>query len=159
MEYQPSKLERLSAAINSLACTFVFDANTNIYCFFSIFREARRLRESVEQSILLALTLYLVVFFTLFIDLALGFDFYISQVETLYILFLSIPIGAFSCMSRPTKNSIMKRHVLNPKYLPYLDYSVFFFKSIVLKVILSVLIFYAIRFYYMRNAIEQFRNS
>ena len=47
-EYKPSTLERLSASINALGCSFVFDANTNIYCFFSVFREARRLRESVE---------------------------------------------------------------------------------------------------------------
>lgn len=47
-DYEPSKLERLSAAINALACTFVFDANTNIYCFYPVFREARRLREGVE---------------------------------------------------------------------------------------------------------------
>jgi CRP-like cAMP-binding protein len=46
--YQPTRFDQLASAINALACTFVFDANTNVYCFFSVFREARRLRESVE---------------------------------------------------------------------------------------------------------------
>jgi hypothetical protein len=156
-DYKPSKWERLSASINALACTFVFDANTNIYCFFSVFREARRLRESVEQASILAIALYMVVFFTLLIDLILGLDHYISQIETLYLLFLSIPAGAFTCLYRPTKNSIMKRHVLNPKYLPHLDYAVYMLKTCVIKVILTVFIFYSIRFYYMKRAIEQFQ--
>ena len=29
-KYTPSKLEQLSASLNSIACTFVFDSNTNI---------------------------------------------------------------------------------------------------------------------------------
>ena len=74
IEYKPTKLERLSAAINAIGCSFVFDANTNIYCFFSVFREARRLRESVEQAALLSLFTYLNVFLILFIDLILGLE-------------------------------------------------------------------------------------
>lgn len=70
--YVPNKLEELSKAINSLACTFVFDANTNIYCFFPAFREARRLRESVEQASMMAIFLYLTVLTILFIDLIIG---------------------------------------------------------------------------------------
>lgn len=77
-EYKPSKLERLSAAINALACTFVFDANTNIYCFFSVFREARRLRESVESASLLAIFLYIIVFLVLFVDLCLSVNHFTS---------------------------------------------------------------------------------
>jgi hypothetical protein len=74
--YKPNRLERLSAAINSLGCSFVFDANANIYCFFSIFREARRLRESVEQALVLALFTYLNVFLILFLDLVIGVHHY-----------------------------------------------------------------------------------
>lgn len=76
--YKPTKLERLSIALNSLACSFVFDANTNIYCFFSVFREARRLREGVEQAMLLALFIYLQVFLIFFVDLVLGLHHYCS---------------------------------------------------------------------------------
>ena len=115
--YKATHLEKLSAAINSLACTFVFEANTNIYCFFSVFREARRLRESVEQASLLTIFTYFTVFSVLFVDLILGLHHYCTQVEVLYILIIFVPTFALSCMSRPTKNSIMKRHVLSPKYL------------------------------------------
>mmetsp|Transcript_5318 Transcript_5318/g.8208 ORF Transcript_5318/g.8208 Transcript_5318/m.8208 type:complete len:115 (+) Transcript_5318:3875-4219(+) len=41
---EPSKLEKLSSSLTALGCNFVFDANTNIYCIFPAFREARRLR-------------------------------------------------------------------------------------------------------------------
>jgi hypothetical protein len=41
---EPSILEQLSSALTALACDFVFKANTNIYCIFPAFREARRLR-------------------------------------------------------------------------------------------------------------------
>ena len=48
--YKPSKLEELSASLNRLACTFIFDANTNITCVFPVFREARSLRRSFEYA-------------------------------------------------------------------------------------------------------------
>ena len=95
----------------------MFDANTNIYCFFSVFREARRLRESVEQASIMTMFLYLNVFAVLFIDLCLGIDHFCNQLEVLYILLVMVPMYSLGCMSRPTKNSVMKRHVLSPKYL------------------------------------------
>ena len=65
MRYTPSKLEQLSASLNRLSATFVFDASTNIYCFFTVFREARCLRESLERALmmLIALTSILCVAF------------------------------------------------------------------------------------------------
>ncbi|CDW88835.1 transmembrane protein [Stylonychia lemnae] len=158
-EYQPNKLEKLSAAINALACTFVFDANTSIYFFFSVFREARRLRESVEQASLLSIFIYLMLFLIFLLDLCLGLYNYIDQLETLYILFVFVPLFSFSCMSRPTKNSIMKRHVLSPKYLPYLDFAIFMIKSSFLKMIVGAALMYSVRIFYIRQAIEHFRET
>lgn len=157
--YKATKLEQLSAAINSLACTFVFEANTNIYCFFSVFREARRLRESVEQACLLTIFTFYTVFTVLFVDLALGLYHYCNQLEVLYILIIFVPIFALSCMSRPTKNSIMKRHVLSPKYLQYLDFAVFMLKSNIIKVFLVTGLLYAVRFLYLKETIDAFKSQ
>jgi hypothetical protein len=155
--YKPTKLENLSAAINALACTFVFEANTNIYCFFSVFREARRLREGVEQALLLTLFIYMTLFLVLFVDLVLGFHHYCEELEVLFILLIFVPAFALSCMSRPTKNSVMKRHVLSPKYLQYLDYVVFMLKSNLVKVILVTGLLYAVRMLYFSESILKFR--
>ena len=146
--YKPNKLERLSAEINSLGCSFVFDANTNIYCFFSIFREARRLRESVEQAMVLSLFTYLNVFLILFVDLILGVHHFCTQLEVLYILCIFVPIFSLSCMARPTKNSVMKRHVVSPKYLEVLDYAIFMLKSNMIKVVIASLMLYLVRILY-----------
>lgn len=51
----------------------------------------------------------------------------------------------------------MKRHVLSPKYLSYMDYAVFMLKSSAVKVVFAAFIFYAIRIYYLNRAIEKFR--
>ena len=112
----------MSASLNSLSCTFVFDANTNITCFFPVFREARRLREVIEDVVLVILTLYGVVIGTLISVLALGFSFnYIGVFQTLYFIVISIPISVISCLARPTDNSIMKVHVASPKYMERLS--------------------------------------
>ena len=158
-EYKPNQLEKLSVAINSLACSFVFDANTNIYCFFSIFREARRLRESVEQALVLALFTYLNVFLILFVDLILGLHHYCTQLEVIYILCIFVPLFSLSCMARPTKNSVMKRHVLSPKYLEVLDFAIFMLKSNLIKVIIASLLLYLIRIFYLQEAIDKFQQT
>lgn len=68
MQYQPSLHERIAAMINSLPCNHVFAPNTNTLCFFAIFREARRLRESVEQAALLTFFCYFLLLLVHFID-------------------------------------------------------------------------------------------
>ena len=149
----------MSAAINSLGCSFVFEASTNIYCFFSVFREARRLRESVEQAMILALFSYLNLFLILFIDLILGLHHFCTQLEIMYLLCLFVPIFSLSCMARPTKNSVMKRHVLSTKYkdvLAVLDYAVFMLKSNILKVVVSTLCVYLVRVLYLNETIDAF---
>ena len=104
-KYQPSKMELLSASLNRLACTFVFDANTNINCIFPVFREARRLREVMEDALMVILSLYGVLVTTLCIILTLGFNIsYISQEQTVYLMVISIPISVISCLARPTDN-------------------------------------------------------
>lgn len=57
-------------------------------------------------------------------------------------------------MARPTKNSVMKRHVLSPKYLPYLDFAIWIIKSSLLKAITCAGLMYAVRVYYLREAID-----
>jgi hypothetical protein len=151
----------MSAAINSLGCSFVFEASTNIYCFFSVFREARRLRESVEQAMILALFSYLNLFMVLFIDLILGLHHFCTQVEVLYLLCLLIPVFSLSCMARPTKNSVMKRHVLSTKYkdvLAAMDHAVFILKSNLLKVVVASFCIYLVRILFLYEAIDTFHS-
>ena len=60
-------------------------------------------------------------------------------------------------MARPTKNSIMKRHVLSPKYMPFLDFAVFMIKSNIVKVIIASALIYIIRIFYLAEAINYFK--
>ena len=60
-------------------------------------------------------------------------------------------------MSRPSKNSVMKRHVLSPKYLLYLDFAIYIIKASFIKVIFTVLAMYSVRIFYFRQAFEDFR--
>jgi hypothetical protein len=60
-------------------------------------------------------------------------------------------------MARPSKNSVMKRHVFSPKYLQYLDYVIFMIKSNAAKVILTTALFYAIRILYFWECITAFK--
>ena len=107
----------------------------------------------------MAIYIYLMLFLIFLIDLCLGMYNYIDQLETLYILFVFVPLFSFSCMSRPTKNSIMKRHVLSPKYLPYLDFAIYIIKSSFLKMIVGAALLYSVRIFYLRQAIENFRET
>lgn len=59
-------------------------------------------------------------------------------------------------MARPTKNSVMKRHMLSPKYLEVLDFAIFMLKSNLIKVVLASFMLYLVRILYFREAIEHF---
>jgi len=83
-DYSPSRLERISASINALSCTFVLDATTNIYCFYSIFRESRRLRESVENCLQMLSFLSLTLAVPFCLDLALGLPPFLYQFHLLF---------------------------------------------------------------------------
>ena len=64
-------------------------------------------------------------------------------------------------MARPTKNSVMKRHVLSTKYkdvLAVMDYAVFMLKSNILKVIISSACVYLVRVLYLYEAIQRFKD-
>lgn len=74
-------------------------------------------------------------------------------------LFIFVPVFSFSCMSRPSKNSMMKRHTLSPKYLAYLDYAVYMIKASFLKIFTSCVLMYAVRIFYFRQAFEDFRRK
>lgn len=50
----------------------------------------------------------------------------------------------------------MKRHVLSPKYLQYLDYAIFMLKCNAIKVIITTALLYAVRCLYLSEAIEKF---
>ena len=112
----------------------------------------------MEQASLMAIFIYLHVFFILFVDLILGVYHYCDQLETLYILFIFVPIFSISCMARPTKNSIMKRHILSHKYLPYLDFVIFMIKSNAIQVLLTTVLMYIVRVFYFAEAINYFQN-
>ena len=68
----PSTIEKLSAELNWIACTFVFNANTDIRCFNEVFSESRRLRQAIESSLRIVYALYAVVILTLTLNLLLG---------------------------------------------------------------------------------------
>ena len=65
---KPSILEKLSRDLTALACTFVFEANTNIYCIYPALRESRRLKLGIELTCLMATTSYLTLYLTFFIS-------------------------------------------------------------------------------------------
>jgi hypothetical protein len=105
----------------------------------------------------MSIGMYFCVFIPLFIDLILGINYFISETETVYILFLLLPVSSFACLSRPTKNSTMKRHVLSPKYLPYLNHAIFLLKASLIKILLAACVLYGVKIYYYRAAIKYFR--
>jgi hypothetical protein len=71
----PSIIERLSGALTALACTFVFDANSNVYCIYPALREARRLKLGIEVAALMSLSAYQFVFLTYFFsEMIFGFQ-------------------------------------------------------------------------------------
>jgi len=107
----------------------------------------------------LALFTYFNVFLILFLDLVIGVNHYCTQLEILYILCIFVPIFSFSCMARPTKNSVMKRHMLSPKYLEVLDFAIFMLKSNLIKVLIATLLIYLVRILYFREAIDYFEQS
>ena len=79
-KYFPTRLEQFSASLNRFACAFVFDANMNINCFQPVFKEARRLRESIEHSFLMLYTLSALVVCTVAVSFFLGLCFdYINK--------------------------------------------------------------------------------
>jgi len=76
--YKPSKLEQLSADLNWIACTFVFDANTNLQCFDPVFSESRRLRQAIESGLKIVYSLYATLILTLAMNMILGMRSYMS---------------------------------------------------------------------------------
>jgi hypothetical protein len=65
-------------------------------------------------------------------------------------------------MARPTKNSVMKRHVLSTKYkdvLSVMDYAVFMLKGNIMKVIVSTFCVYLVRILLIYEAINKFQTE
>ena len=75
---------------------------------FPVFREARRLREASEHALLMLISLTSVVAVTMISCFILGLNIdYLDEMQLLFILVVSIPLSAVSCLARPTDNSIM----------------------------------------------------
>lgn len=92
--------------------------------------------------------LSLCIFIILLIDLILGVNSFLSEIETIYILFLLLPVTSITFLAKPTKNAVMKRHVHSPKYLPYLNHSIFLLKSSLIKILLTSFILFGIKILY-----------
>ncbi len=60
-------------------------------------------------------------------------------------------------MARPTKNSVMNRHVLSPKYLEVLEYAIYMLKCNVVKVVTSSALIYTVRILYLWEAVQKFK--
>ena len=110
-------MEQLSAELNWIACTFVFNANTSIRCFDEVFRESRSLRNVIESSLRIVYAEYAVITLTLLINFVCGMPDYITLFDVFYITMISIPLSAFFCMQKPFDPEVMKFHVASPKYL------------------------------------------
>lgn len=101
----------------------------------------------------LCIFIYCNVFLVLFLDLILGLPHYTTQLETLYLLIVFVPLFSLACMSRPTKNSVMNRHMLSPKYLEVLEYAIYMLKSHIAKVLIASAMIYAVRVLYILESI------
>lgn len=76
------------------------------------------------------LVLYGVLSLTLLINLAIGFGDFITELQALYLIIVSVPLSAFSCLARdPNNKSFMQVHKNSPKYMRTLDSTVFMIKS------------------------------
>ena len=120
---KPSILEKLSRDLTALACTFVFEANTNIYCIYPALRESRRLKLAIELTLLMATTSYLTLYLTFFIsEMFLGINSVqyplLAKWQYQLLLVLFFPCICLSCLQSPWIQDIfMKRMVLHQRYL------------------------------------------
>lgn len=125
---EPSTIERLSSALTALACDFVFEANTNIYCIFPALREARRLRQGIEQTILMSIVCYSTLFLAYFIsEMVLGINSItyplLSKYQLMALVIIIFPTSCLLCLARPWNLEIlMKRSVLNRRFKDQLQY-------------------------------------
>jgi len=72
---EPSILEKLSRDLTALACTFVFEANTNIYCIYPALRESRRLQLGIKLTMLMSFITYITLLMIYFIsEIILGIN-------------------------------------------------------------------------------------
>ena len=148
---QPTLLETLSRELTALACTFVFDANTNIYCIYPAFREARRLKQGIEQTFLMIVFCYLTIFLTYFIsEIILGIDCVqyplMSHYQLLILMFLFLPASSLLCLTRQwNMESLMTRSVLNRRYKDHLPYQLIIMKYTILQAIFAAILINLVR--------------
>ena len=82
---------------------------------------------------------------TLVLCLLLGVTIaYLDSIQTLFILVVSIPLSAISCLARPTDNSIMKVHVVSPKYIQIMQSTKVMIKGAFLKGLVATIILFSI---------------
>ena len=103
---KPTILEKLSRDLTALACTFVFEANTNIYCIYPALRESRRLKLGIELTMLLAILSYCTLYMTFFIsEMILGMNSVqfplLAKWQYLVLLFVIFPFSCLSCLQSP----------------------------------------------------------
>ena len=116
---KPSILEKLSRDLTALACTFVFEANTNIYCIYPALRESRRLKLAIELTLLMAITSYLTIFLAFFFsEMVMGVNSMeyplLAKWQYLVLLVLIFPLSCLSCLQSPWIQDIfMQRMVLH----------------------------------------------
>jgi len=120
--YRPNKLENLSFKLNSIPCAFTYNANTNINSFFTLFREARRLKNGQQQALIMSTFLYMIILGTKIFEICLCIPSSMNNLQTLIACFLFIPILAFTYLFRPVSNNIMKRHSINRRYAHFVKY-------------------------------------
>ena len=92
---------------------------------------------------LLSLTAFVSITLTLCLTFGLSVA-YLDDLQILCILITSIPLSAITCLARPTDNSIMKVHVVSPKYIQIMQSTKVMIKGAFLKVIVASLIMLSI---------------
>jgi hypothetical protein len=106
--YIPNNLENLGYKLNSLPCAFNFNANTNIYSLYPLFRESRRMKNGQQQALLMSVLIYMIVLINKSIDICLGIPSTMSNAQTFILCFFCIPFLGMSYLNRPVHNHVMK---------------------------------------------------
>ena len=112
--------ESFGMQLIALPCDFLFSANLNIYCLYSLLRKARVLTQAAKRAITFFFMALLCLWVPATLDLILGLPPSLPAFGYLYILFLYLPWLALSFLCVRDNNKIMGMRVSPLKISPYL---------------------------------------
>ena len=101
----------LSTKFNGFPTFWGLHNQTNLYAFYALFREARRLQTSLYHAIFLQLLATTFLLFPELLALLLGLPPLLDPVAAFLILAILVPALGWTFLSSPMTNSLMKRRV------------------------------------------------